>query len=111
MTTATATHTPDSVEAWLVLPFLAMASDQNLSTPEELEEFAAGDWVENFYGYHDTMEDFAAYILEETGALESLPEFAQGYFDFAAYGRDLEYSGEFSLLTDSTGNTFVIHNY
>ena len=102
---------PESVEEWLTLAFLAMAEDQNLSTPEELEEFAAGDWVDNFYGYHDSMEEFAAYILEEMGALESLPEFAQGYFDFSAYGRDLELSGEFSLLTDSAGETFVIRNY
>ena len=107
----TKTHTPESVDEWLTLPFLAMADYQNLNTPEELEEFAAGDWVENFYGYHQTMEEFAAYILEETGALESLPDFARGYFDFAAYGRDLELSGEFSLLTDSEGDTFIIRNY
>lgn len=102
---------PESVESWLALPFLAMADDQNLNTQEELEEFAAGNWVENFYGYHNSMEQFAEYILDETGALESLPDFAQWYFDFRAYGRDLELSGEFSILTDSTGDTFVIRNY
>lgn len=45
----------------------------------------------------DNVEDLGYYYAEETGAINELPEWARGYFDFGAYGRDIaiESCGEF----------------
>lgn len=45
----------------------------------------------------DNVEDLGYYYAEETGAINELPDWARGYFDFGAYGRDIaiESCGEF----------------
>lgn len=45
----------------------------------------------------DNVEDLGYYYAEETGAIDELPDWARGYFDFGAYGRDIaiETCGEF----------------
>lgn len=45
----------------------------------------------------DTVEDLGYYYAEETGAIDELPDWARGYFDYEAYGRDIaiESTGEF----------------
>lgn len=41
--------------------------------------------------------NLGAYYAEETGAIDELPDWARGYFDYEAYGRDIaiESCGEF----------------
>jgi len=41
------------------------------------------------------MEDIAYNYLEETGALQNLPENLQNYFDYEAFGRDMEIEGSY----------------
>lgn len=102
----------ETIDEHLREAFLAMADDQNLLNDlDALAEYASSDWSDYFYGYHDDMEEFARYTLDEYGYLDGLDEYLQNYFDYFSYGRDLELSGEFSMLTDSTGKTFVIRNY
>lgn len=45
----------------------------------------------------DNVEDLGYYYAEEAGAIDELPDWARGYFDYAAYGRDIsiEANGEF----------------
>lgn len=45
----------------------------------------------------DNVEDLGYYYAEETGAINELPDWARGYFDYEAYGRDIsiEACGEF----------------
>ena len=45
----------------------------------------------------DNVENLGWYYAEETGAIDELPDWARGYFDFGAYGRDIsiETCGEF----------------
>lgn len=54
--------------------------------------------------YHDCkdMSDVAYEIMEETGQLEELPEMLRSYFDFEAYGRDLEIEGTFIYMGNET---------
>ena len=49
------------------------------------------------YIYFDCndMEDVAMACCEECGTLEAIPEDLRCYFDFAAFGRDMEYSSHF----------------
>lgn len=45
----------------------------------------------------DNVEDLGYYYATETGAIDELPDWARGYFDYEAYGRDIsiEANGEF----------------
>jgi antirestriction protein len=43
----------------------------------------------------DSMEDVAIRWAEETGLLDSIPENLQCFFDFEAYGREMELAGHF----------------
>lgn len=54
--------------------------------------------------YNDcyNMYDVAVYYCTEAGILDSIPEEFQGYFDFAAFGRDMEFNGRFYQLNYNT---------
>lgn len=59
----------------------------------------AMEFVENgdYTIYYDcvTMEDVARQYAEDTGLLSSIPENLQFYFDFEAFGRDMQIEGSF----------------
>ena len=50
-----------------------------------------------FYIYSNcyTMADVAFEYLDQTGGLEEIPEHLRNYFDYEAYGRDMEIEGTF----------------
>ena len=64
-----------------------------LSTEEALDIVSIGDYV--IWYNCNTMGDVAEAFLNETGALSEVPENLLGYFDFDAYGRDMEFEGSF----------------
>lgn len=53
-----------------------------------------------FYDGCDDMSDVAACLVEECGLLDGIPDDISRYFDFAAYGRDLEINGCFVRTAD-----------
>jgi antirestriction protein len=72
----------------------------------ELDE-AKTALTENYAGSADSLEDWAAELLDGTGELESLPEHLRGYFDYEAYARDIELSGDiFTVEVDGTVHVF-----
>lgn len=73
---------------------------------EELEE----KFLEQWQGAHDSPEAFADYLLESTGQLSELPEWARNYFDYQGYARDLELSGDYSFIYNH-GQTYVYSNH
>lgn len=48
-----------------------------------------------YYSGCEDMSDVAYRWLVETGELDRIPEYLQGYFDFKAYGRDMSYERNF----------------
>lgn len=64
------------------------------------EGFLIGKWLE--LPATEVAEEYA----EQVGLLESVPEELRYYFDFEAYGRDMEIEGNF-VFTDS-GNCIQI---
>ncbi|MEB5968972.1 antirestriction protein ArdA [Enterococcus gallinarum] len=53
--------------------------------------------------YHsdcDSMEDVAAYYVEETGQLGEVPSNLQNYIDYRALGRDMELEGNFLITSN-----------
>lgn len=51
------------------------------------------------YSDCSSMEDVAEYYVEETGMLNSLPSNLRYYFDYAAFGRDMEVEGNFLVTS------------
>lgn len=60
-----------------------------------IEELAEN--LDRIYCYHgcETMEDVARYFVEEMNTLGEIPPLLAEYFDYEAYGRDLEIEGYF----------------
>lgn len=48
-----------------------------------------------FYPGYDSMEDLAYYLVDDCGILGEIPDKVRLYFDYEAYGRDLEINGTF----------------
>lgn len=60
------------------------------------------DYEYNTYYDCNSMADVAAQILEESGYFDKLPDIINYYFDFEAYGRDLDIEGHFYQLDNGT---------
>ncbi len=73
---------------------------------EELEE----RFLEQWQGAHDSKEAFADYLLDSTGQLQEMPEFARRYFDLGAFARDLELSGDYSFV-HANGQIYAFSGY
>lgn len=78
--------------------------DYNFDPEEALDIIADGDVV--FYFGCDTMEDVAYQLVEESGMLANVDDIIAGYFDYEAYGRDLDATGTF--IPTETGYIEVI---
>jgi antirestriction protein len=61
---------------------------------DELEE----KFLEQWQGAHDSEVAFVDSLLEDTGQLSELPQWARNYFDSEAYARDLRLSGDYSFV-------------
>ena len=84
----------NSYESINVVRAVIGAADTFKNDSESIAEF-----IENsdFYIYENcsSMADVAMQIVDEAGRLDELPEWAQDYFDYEKYGRDLEIEGQF----------------
>lgn len=82
----------ENLDSYELDVFSAML-DFGLSTDEALAKVKDSDYM--LYDGCYSMEDVAERYAEETGLLDSIPEGLRHYFDFAAYGRDMEIEGQF----------------
>jgi hypothetical protein len=63
---------------------------------EALDGVQDGNYI--IYSNCDDMEDVAMEYAEETGLLESIPENLRCYFDYKAFGRDMNLEGKFYYI-------------
>lgn len=68
------------------------------ATDEALQKVQDGEY--RLYDGCSTMAEVAEMYAEETGLLSSIPDDLRYYFDFEAYGRDMDHNGRFAE-TDS----------
>ena len=66
-----------------------------------LEKVENGEYM--VYYHCHTMADVAERHCDECGLLDSIPENLRNYFDFEAFGRDMEIEGKFFELPYSCG--------
>lgn len=62
---------------------------------------------ENYQGEHNSLADYARYWLEETGAFTGMSQYIQQYFDYEAYGRDLELGGDIYTIQEGYDKVHV----
>ena len=72
--------------------------DYGLATDEALQKVQDGEYM--FYDNCHSMAEVAEMYADETGLLSSIPDDLRYYFDFEAYGRDMDHNGHFAE-TDS----------
>jgi len=68
------------------------------ATDEALQKVQDGEY--RFYDGCCSMAEVAEMYADETGLLSSIPDDLRYYFDFEAYGRDMDHNGHFAE-TDS----------
>lgn len=66
---------------------------------EGLEEVRQGNYT--IYYDCDDMSDVAYQVVNESGLLDGVPETLKGYFDYEAYGRDIDINGTFIQIDNS----------
>lgn len=100
----------EDIDAENMPALLAVCRDQHAATAADIERIAA-EFADMLEGYFDTLEEYAEHYLDSTGLIDELPEWAAGYFDVAAFARDLELGGDISLLRTAEGRGVIIRNY
>lgn len=66
---------------------------------QALEEVRQGNY--RIYYDCDNMEDVAYQVVNDCGLLDGVPEEVKIYFDYEAYGRDMEINGTFIQIDNS----------
>lgn len=69
------------------------------SLDEALEKATDGNYT--IYYDCDDMSDVAYQVVNESGLLDGVPETLKGYFDYEAYGRDIDINGTFIQIDNS----------
>lgn len=64
---------------------------------------------DNYQGCFRSLEAYAMDWMDQTGGLSGLPENLRAYFDFAAFGRDME-SGDIWTAESEEGGIHVFLN-
>lgn len=85
-------------------PFLAYVKYQGL------DSISVENFKETYQGEHDSVEDYAEQLLDDTGGLQAIPENLRYYFDYEKYARDLELGGDIYTI-DSPSGVYVFLNY
>ena len=66
---------------------------------QALDEVRQGNY--RIYYNCDNMEDVAYQVVNDCGLLDGVPEEVKIYFDYEAYGRDMEINGTFIQIDNS----------
>lgn len=73
--------------------------DQYNDIEQALEEVRQGNYM--VYYDCDDMSDVAYQAVNESGLLDGVPETLKGYFDYEAYGQDMDINGIFIQIDNS----------
>lgn len=82
-----------------LIAFQAYLEQYANNMEQALEEVHQGDYT--IYYNCDNMEDVAYQVVNDCGLLDGVPEEVKIYFDYEAYGRDMEINGTFIQIDNS----------
>lgn len=78
---------------------LSVMLEDGCTFEEALEKIKDRDYM--VYYNCDSMEDVAYQVVEKSGLLDGVPEKVARYFNYEAYGRDLEIEGTFYQINNA----------
>lgn len=76
-----------------LIAFQAYLEQYANNIEQALDEVRQGNYT--IYYDCDDMSDVAYQVVNESGLLDGVPETIKGYFDYEAYGRDIDIEGTF----------------
>lgn len=82
-----------------LIAFQAYLEQYANNMEQALEEVHQGNYT--IYYNCDDMEDVACQIVKESGLLDGVPEEVKIYFDYEAYGRDMDINRTFIQIDNS----------
>jgi antirestriction protein len=82
-----------------LIAFQAYLEQYANNMEQALEEVRQGNY--RIYYDCDNMEDVAYQVVNDCGLLDGVPEEVKIYFDYEAYGRDMEINGTFIQIDNS----------
>lgn len=82
-----------------LIAFQAYLEQYANNMEQALEEVRQGNY--RIYYDCDNMEDVAYQVVNDCGLLDGVPEEVKIYFDYEAYGRDMEIEGTFIQIDNS----------
>lgn len=82
-----------------LIAFQAYLEQYANNMEQALEEVRQGNY--RIYYNCDNMEDVAYQVVNDCGLLDGVPETIKGYFDYEAYGRDLDINRTFIQIDNS----------
>lgn len=82
-----------------LIAFQAYLEQYANNMEQALEEVRQGNY--RIYYNCDNMSDVAYQVVNECGLLDGAPEELKVYFDYEAYGRDLDIEGRFIQVDDA----------
>lgn len=85
--------------------FIAFMDNMSVHDDTSLERFR-----DAYIGMYSSVESWAEEYLEDSGMLSNLPENLHGYFNVAAFARDLELGGDIWTVDAPNGGVFVFYN-
>lgn len=88
-----------------MLAFEAMISE-GYDFHEAMDKLSSGDY--RIYSDCKDMTDVAYEMVEESGMLDNVPEFAARYFDYESFGRDVRLEGYSTFVFMSSGDCVEI---
>lgn len=80
-----------------VIALQAYLEEYNME--QALDEVRQGNY--RIYYNCDNMEDVACQVVNDCGLLDGVSETLKGYFDYEAYGRDMDIEGTFIQIDNS----------
>jgi len=101
---------PDMCAVAAAGAFIAEHGDAGLAWLDNGLDADSDAFVEAFRGEYDSLEDYAEELIEDCGSLNSMPENLRCYFDYDAYARDLEVSGDVWTASAGGRSVFVFYN-
>lgn len=82
-----------------LIAFQAYLEQYANNMEQALEEVRQGNY--RIYYNCDNMSDVAYQIVNESGLLDGVPEQVKMYFDYEAYGRDIDIEGTFIQIDNN----------
>ena len=64
------------------------------------------DFQDRYCGEYSSLEDYAYQYIEDTGMLDNVPDSIKRYFNYQAFGRDMDLSGDITFID---GHIFYCH--